>query len=362
MTERDLLAAITGALGMEAAEARPVSGGDVARSFRVQLDDGRTVFAKTLPDAPAGFFATEAIGLGWLRGSCAIGVPEVLAVSDDTALPGGAGLSAGAVLPSGTDLPDGSGFPADPDFSADTDFPVGTDLPDGPEFPAGDVTHGGSPGFLVLEWIHEDRGRGNDAHASRAYGSRAQSSTESDFGRDLAHLHSLPFECFGRPDRRSTGSRGLPNEVCDTWAEFFGSQRLQPLARLAFDAGALAPSAVADLEALATRLDDLGGSSESPSLLHGDLWAGNRLVDRLGRNWLIDPAAHGGHREFDLAMMRLFGGFGLACFESYAEVLPLDDGWAERVSLHQIAPLVVHAIKFGGSYIGAATEAINQYR
>ncbi len=350
MTERDLLAAITEALGMEATEARPVSGGDVARSFRVQLDDGRTVFAKTLPDAPAGFFATEAIGLGWLRGSCAIGVPEVLAVSDDTAIPGG------AILPSGTDLPDGAGFPAD------TDFPVGTDLPDGPELPVGDVTHGRSPGFLVLEWIQEDRARGNDAHAGRAEGRRAYGNTESDFGRDLAHLHSLSFECFGRPDRRSTGSRGLPNEICETWAEFYGSQRLQPLAQLAFDAGALAPSTIADLEALATRLDDLGGSSKSPSLLHGDLWAGNRLVDRHGGNWLIDPAAHGGHREFDLAMMRLFGGFGLACFESYAEVLPLDDGWAERVSLHQIAPLAVHAIKFGGSYIGAATEAINRYR
>ena len=77
---------------------------------------------------------------------------------------------------------------------------------------------------------------------------------------------------------------------------------------------------------------------------------------------MIDPAAHGGHREFDLAMMRLFGGFGDACFAAYAEVFPLADGWPERVALHQIAPLVVHTIKFGGGYVAAATNAIAQYR
>ena len=77
---------------------------------------------------------------------------------------------------------------------------------------------------------------------------------------------------------------------------------------------------------------------------------------------MIDPAAHGGHREFDLAMMRLFGGFGEACFATYTDVFPLADGWPERVALHQIAPLVVHAIKFGGGYVAAAASAIAQYR
>jgi len=77
--------------------------------------------------------------------------------------------------------------------------------------------------------------------------------------------------------------------------------------------------------------------------------------------WLIDPAAHGSHREFDLAMMRLFGGFSRECFAAYEEVAPLAADWAHRVLLHQIAPLVVHAIKFGGGYVGAATEAIARY-
>ena len=75
--------------------------------------------------------------------------------------------------------------------------------------------------------------------------------------------------------------------------------------------------------------------------------------------WLIDPAAHGGHREFDLSMMLLFGGFGKACFAAYAEAHPLAPGWLDRVPLHQLAPLAVHAIKFGGGYVGATARALD---
>lgn len=134
-----------------------------------------------------------------------------------------------------------------------------------------------------------------------------------------------------------------------------------PLARLAKDTSSLGDRAIAELERLAGRLDEVGGPPEPPARLHGDLWAGNRLVDHEGRSWLIDPAAHGGHREFDLAMMRLFGGFGPDCFAAYAEATPLAPGAADRVALHQIAPLVVHAIKFGGSYVSSATHAIATY-
>jgi fructosamine-3-kinase len=112
---------------------------------------------------------------------------------------------------------------------------------------------------------------------------------------------------------------------------------------------------------VAGRLVEVGGPPEPPARLHGDLWAGNHLVDTSGASWLIDPAAHGGHREFDLAMMRLFGGFGTACFDAYGERAPLADGWGERVALHQIAPLVVHAVKFGGGYRPAAEAAIRRY-
>lgn len=285
--------AVEDALGSAVRSARPVRGGDVAESSRLDLADGRTVFAKTHASAPPGFFTTEARSLVWLRDADALPVPEVLAVSDGDA---------------------GSGI----------------------------------PNHLVLEWIEE--------------GGRGDASTEAALGRGLATLHRAGAPCFGREDRRTTGSRGLPNEPCESWADFYATQRLLPLARLAHDGGALPPDAITDLEALADRLAEVGGPVEPAARLHGDLWAGNRLVDTDGASWLIDPAAHGGHREFDLAMMRLFGGFGDACFAAYDEAHPLADGWEERVALHQIAPLVVHAVKFGGSYRAAAARAIGQYR
>ena len=206
---------------------------------------------------------------------------------------------------------------------------------------------GGVPPFLVLRWIELGR-----PHAR----------TEAELGAALAALHRATPPTFGREDRRTTGSRGLPNEPCATWAEFYATQRLAPLSRLARDSAALPERAVASLDQLGTdRLQQVGGPAEPPARLHGDLWSGNRLVDLHGQSWLIDPAAHGGHREFDLAMMRLFGGFGAECFAAYADAHPLADGWRERVALHQIAPLVVHAIKFGGAYVQAAATAIGTY-
>ena len=133
-----------------------------------------------------------------------------------------------------------------------------------------------------------------------------------------------------------------------------------PLARIARERSALPADTIDRLERLAGTLERFDDGSP-PSRLHGDLWAGNRIVDRDGASWLIDPAAHGGHREFDLAMMRLFGGFGTEAFDSYVDVHPLADGWFDRVELHQIAPLVVHAIKFGGGYVAAAARAIDRY-
>lgn len=206
---------------------------------------------------------------------------------------------------------------------------------------------GDHPAHLVIGWVDEGQ---------------LGPTTEADFGRALAGVHEAAPEVFGRTDGRTTGSRGLPNEPCLTWAEFYATQRLEPLARLARNERALAPEVIDALGRLdAERLTEVGGPPEPPARLHGDLWAGNRIIDRSGQSWLIDPAAHGGHREFDLAMMRLFGGFGPECFAAYEDVRPLADGWQDRVALHQIAPLVIHAIKFGGHYRAAAADAIATY-
>lgn len=279
-----LESAVGSVLGAEVVEAAPISGGDMAAAFRIRLDDGRTVFAKTHPSPPVGFFGREAFDLDWLADAAALPVPEVLAVSD------------------------------------------------------------GDPAFLVLSWVEPGT---------------ARRSTESAFGAGLADLHRAATGRFGRADRRTTGSLALPNEPADTWAEFYAECRLRPLTRIARDRNSLARATLKQIEGLAARLEQYGGADEPPARLHGDLWAGNRLIDADGASWLIDPASHGGHREFDLAMMRLFGGFGDDSFAAYDDVFPLSDGWADRIPLHQLAPLMVHAIKFGSSYPAAVGRALD---
>jgi fructosamine-3-kinase len=283
-----LRTAVEDAVGRRVEQMTVVRGGDVAASFRVELDDGTRLFAKTHPSPPPGFFSTEAASLSWLHEADAVPVPTVVAVSD------------------------------------------GTDS---------------APAFLILEWIDEGR---------------PAESTERSLGASLAALHDAGAPSFGREDRRTTGSRGLPNDPQPKWPAFYATCRLLPLARLARDGGVLPFATIDRLERVAASLERFD-TGEAPARLHGDLWAGNRLVDESGRSWLIDPAAHGGHREFDLAMMRLFGGFSAECFAAYEERHPLSSGWQERVPLHQIAPLVVHAIKFGGGYVAAATAAIARY-
>ena len=150
--------------------------------------------------------------------------------------------------------------------------------------------------------------------------------------------------------------------MCRTWGEFFASQRLLPLAKMASDAHALPKKAVAGIERVASRIDILVGPKEPPARLHGDLWAGNHLVDAEGQSWLIDPKAFGGDREFDLATMRLFGGFSDACFDAYDELFPLADGWARRLPLYQLAPLIAQAIKAQGHYVGRVEQALLQLR
>jgi fructosamine-3-kinase len=285
----ELRAALARAVGVDVADARPLAGGDVARSFRVSLADGRTVFAKTHDHPPPGFFVTEAAGLAWLAAAHAVAVPEVIAVAD-----------------------------------------------------GGGPTGGGPVALLVLEWIDE---------------SPSRAPRDAQFGRDLARLHGAGAPSFGREDRRPTGSRSLPNDPADTWAEFYAARRLLPLVRMARDARAVDAAVLQQIEQVAGALPALPGADEPPARLHGDLWAGNRVVDRTGRSWLIDPAAHGGHREFDLAMMRLFGGFGDDAFRAYEDEVPLAPGWEQRVPLHQLAPLLVHAIKFGGGYPAAVARA-----
>jgi fructosamine-3-kinase len=199
---------------------------------------------------------------------------------------------------------------------------------------------------LVLDWL--PAGAPSVAAAAR-------------LGRELAAVHASGADRFGAPWPGFAGRLRLSNEPAADWAEFFAATRLLPLVRQAADGGALDSSQAGLLDRLAHRLADLAGPPEPPARLHGDLWSGNLLwTDQ--RAWLVDPAAYGGHRETDLAMLDLFGTPHLErIVAAYAEVTPLANGWRDRVRLHQLYPLLAHAVMYGGGYGARAAAVARRY-
>ena len=178
------------------------------------------------------------------------------------------------------------------------------------------------------------------------------------FGRSLADTHAAGAETFGGSADGYIGLAPLPNRALPTWPEFYASRRVMPYVRAAVDRGALLPEDASLVEHVMHRIPDLAGPAEPPARLHGDLWSGNVVWGAESQIWVIDPAAHGGHRETDLAMLALFGiPHQQRVLDSYDEHAPLADGWRERVPLHQLHPLLVHAVLFGGSYGARAAQA-----
>jgi fructosamine-3-kinase len=179
------------------------------------------------------------------------------------------------------------------------------------------------------------------------------------FGRELAGLHAAGADRFGAPWPGFIASLPLDNEPLpgDAWPRWYAERRLLPFVRRAADAGALPRADVRLVESVADRIGELAGPAEPPSRIHGDCWSGNVLWSG-GRGWLIDPAAHGGHRETDLAMLALFGAPYLdRILAAYAEASPLSDGWRSRVPLHQLHPLLVHVCLFGAGYAAQTRSA-----
>lgn len=206
--------------------------------------------------------------------------------------------------------------------------------------------HEGEPGFLVLELL--------------APGRQARDFDER-LGRGLSALHRFGAERFGLARDNFVGSLPQRNREHETWASFFWHERLAPQLERAVAAGRADARMQRAFERLAARLPELVGPSEPPARLHGDLWGGNLHVDDQGAPCLIDPAAYAGHREVDLAMMRLFGGFGERVFGAYQEAYPLAPGHAERTALYQLYPLLVHVNLFGGTYADSVARSLARY-
>jgi fructosamine-3-kinase len=197
-------------------------------------------------------------------------------------------------------------------------------------------------GVLGLSWITP---AGSDRSAAEC------------FGRDLARMHAAASDRFGAPWQGFIASLPLPNDHADSWPTWYVERRVLPYCRLARDMGTFGAADVRLIESVARRIGEVAGPAEPPARIHGDCWSGNVIWSE-GRGWLIDPAAHGGHRETDLAMLALFGAPHLdRVVGAYQEISPLADGWRARVPLHQLHPLLVHVCLFGASYRQSALAA-----
>lgn len=203
------------------------------------------------------------------------------------------------------------------------------------------------PRYLVLERIESPEGRGPDF--------------DEQLGRQLAALHRAGARVFGFESDNFIGTLPQFNAPCSDWADFYVRRRLEPLVQAVVDDDEAPVEWINLFKRLFHRMDQLVGPPEPPARLHGDLWSGNVMADEKGHPCLIDPAVYGGHREMDLAMLRLFGGVGPRVFDAYHEAFPLAPGFAARVRLHQLYPLLVHTRLFGGGYVGRVDDAARTY-
>ena len=200
---------------------------------------------------------------------------------------------------------------------------------------------------LILEWITSGP---------------ASSQSSISFGQDLAKLHRASSDTFGLEDDNYLGTLPQSNLPTKDWVEFYRDQRLNPLLQRAHQKGLFPNALLRKSERLLDNLSSVLGAPEKPSLLHGDLWGGNRMVGQNGTSWLIDPAVYFGNREVDLAMMRLFGGFSQEVFDAYQATYPLTTGWQDRIEIYQLYPILVHLNLFGTSYLGSVERILRGYQ
>jgi protein-ribulosamine 3-kinase len=202
----------------------------------------------------------------------------------------------------------------------------------------------GNYAYLVLEWLEL----------------RAQSeSTQRLLGEGLVRLHMRTARRFGWERDNTIGSTPQVNTWSDDWQDFFREQRLQFQLDLARRNGHGAALQARGAELLQHLPVLLGDHRPQASLLHGDLWSGNAAADQAGTPVIFDPAVYYGDREADLAMTRLFGGFGSVFYEAYEQAWPLPEGAAGRVDLYNLYHVLNHTNLFGGAYLGQAIGLID---
>ena len=199
--------------------------------------------------------------------------------------------------------------------------------------------------YLLLQWIER--------------GTPKKDFWES-FGRSLAQMHLLVQDYFGLDEDNYIGSLPQTNTRQAGWSTFFSQCRILPLANILFNTGAFSKSDMLTTEAFCKRSRELF-PPEPPALLHGDLWSGNYMISSEGCAAVYDPAIYYGHREMEIGMTKLFGGFDQRFYDAYQEIYPLERNWRQRLPVLQLYPLMVHAVLFGGHYVSSAKEIISQF-
>jgi fructosamine-3-kinase len=276
----------------------PIQGGQVSSASRLTLDDGASIFMKTWPDQSSNTSPARTIP------TAPAGFFEAEAAGLDWLR-----VAGGAPIP---------------------EIIIA------------------SPQLVALEWLDEGTPTPERARA---------------FGAALATTHRAGADSFGAGWPGYIGSLPLDNTAsAGPWSAWFAERRLRPYLTMSSDRGALLAADVAAVDRVIENLSRYAGraDSEPPSRIHGDLWPGNLFWSEAGPVYLIDPAAHGGHRETDLAQLALFGGapYLSEIFAGYQAVWPLSDGWRERIPLHQLHLLLVHTAMFGTGFRDAVISAI----
>jgi len=196
--------------------------------------------------------------------------------------------------------------------------------------------------YLLLEWI--------------VAGTPAANFWQ-DFGAELALLHQLPQDYFGWKEHNYIGSLVQKNAIYPSWNSFYPECRIMPLVKKLFDTGVFTKQDVVAAELFCKQVEQLF-PQEPPALLHGDLWGGNCMVSANGSAAFFDPAVYYGHREMDIGMTKLFGGFDPGFYHAYNEVYPLENNWQQRLPFTQLYPVLVHALLFDGHYVQTARSII----
>lgn len=197
---------------------------------------------------------------------------------------------------------------------------------------------------LVTDWIEQSK----------------ITTSASAFGKALAMLHKSSSGFFGLDFDNYIGRLPQSNNKHSNWFDFFAIERIEPQLKAGVESAKLQRDVLVKVEKLYAKLGHIM-PAEKPALIHGDLWSGNYMYAQNGRAAIFDPAVYYGHREMDIAMSRLFGGFSSEFYRGYEEEFPLEPGFETRKDLFNLYPILVHVNLFGGSYCRQAEDIINRY-